>query len=117
MIECPVCESRLVETKYGSSVEIKCTKCDYSVVTTNISLIYEDETIYDVYLLSGNIGNQKVFTLVKNILIISSSEVLNLINSGEEIKLYSGSAVEVKSIREKLDNLNLSYKITPEYNW
>lgn len=49
MIECPVCESRLVETKYGSSVEIKCTKCDYNVVTTNISLIYEDETIYDVY--------------------------------------------------------------------
>ena len=49
MIECPVCELRLEKTKYGSSVEIKCTKCDYSVVTTNISLIYEDETINDVY--------------------------------------------------------------------
>ncbi|MGN1277779.1 MAG: hypothetical protein ACI4UK_12385 [Floccifex sp.] len=86
-------------------------------MTTNISLIHEDETIYDIYLLNGNIINQKVIMLVKNIFNISSNEALKLVKSGKDIKLYSGNAVEVKSLKEKLNNLNLKFKIVPEYNW
>lgn len=99
MINCPECGSRLVEAWYGSSIEIKCRKCDYSVVTTNINLIYEDEEIYEIYLLNGNIISQKVIIFAKNILNKSSSEALKLIKSSEEIKLYSGSAVEDKSLK------------------
>lgn len=55
--------------------------------------------------------------LAKNVLNISTYEALKLVKSGEEIKLYSGNAVEVKSLKEKLDDLNLKYKITLEYNW
>lgn len=73
--------------------------------------------IYAVYLLNGNIISQKVIIFAKSILNISSSKALKLIKSSEEIKLYSGNAVEVKSLKEKLDELNLKYTITPEYNW
>ncbi len=54
--------------------------------------------------------------LVKNVLNISTCETLKLVKSGEDIKLYSGNAVEVISLKEKLDSLNLNYKITLEYN-
>lgn len=117
MIECPICGSQLVEIRNSSSIEIKCTKCDYSVVTTDISLIYEDEIEYDIYLLNGEIIDQKVIVFAKNILNISSIEALKLLKSEGNIKLYSGYAVEVKSIKEKLDKLNAKYKIVPEYIW
>ena len=67
--------------------------------------------------INWTIVNQKIIMLAKNVLNISTYEALKLVKSGEEIKLYSGNAVEVKSLKEKLDDLNLKYKITLEYNW
>ena len=67
--------------------------------------------------INWTIVNQKIIMLAKNVLNISTCEALKLVKSDEEIKLYSGNAVEVKSLKEKLDDLNLKYKITLEYNW
>ena len=114
---CPICGNKLIEEVEGSSLIIKCTKCDYSVATSNISLIYEDETIYTVTIEEGNSVKMDVITTLKTITGLSTSEMLDIIKAGCPYDLYAGRAVEVKEMKSKLENANIKFSIKPNFQW
>lgn len=114
---CPICGNTIIEEVEGSSLIIKCTKCDYSVATSNISLIYEDETIYTVTIEKGNGVKMDVITKLKSITGLSTSKMLNIIKAGCPYDLYAGKAVEVKELKSKLESANIKFSIKPNFQW
>ena len=50
MIKCPNCNHPLTKFIEGSAMVVRCSHCDYEVVTTFVDPIYEDDTIYSIVL-------------------------------------------------------------------
>ena len=114
---CPICGNKLIEEVEGSSLIIKCTKCDYNVATSNINLIYEDETIYTVTIEKGNSVKMAVITTLKSITGLSTSKMLKFIKAGCPYDLYAGKAVEVKELKSKLESADIKFSIKPNFQW
>lgn len=117
MKKCPICGSEMIEIIDGSSRVIKCTKCDYNVATSEISLIYEDETIYTVTMEKGNNIKKNVVTTLKNIVGFPTSKIVEIIKNDCPYVLYTGSAVEVNELKSSLDKSHIRYSIKPEFKW
>lgn len=114
---CPNCGAQLVRKQEESSVVISCVKCDYSVVTTSISLIYEDDNVYSIILEEGNIVNKDTISLLMNITGLNMLEVSKIIKDSCPYELMKGKAVDIKEIAAKLKEKGIVYKITPEFIW
>lgn len=100
---------KLIKEVEGSSLIIKCTKCDYSAATSNISLIYVDETIYMVTIENGNSVKMDVIAMLKTITELSTFKMVNVIKVGCPYDLYAGKAIEVKELKSKLENANIKF--------
>lgn len=114
---CPNCGSKIIERKIGSSLVIKCTKCDYSVATSNVDLIFEDDTNYSIILEEGNAVNLKVISIIKKLTKLSTSEAVDIIKNNCPYIICKGNAVLVKEIKTELDTTGISYSISPSFEW
>lgn len=117
MKTCPVCGGKLIQKIDGSSLVIKCSDCDYNVATSDISLIYEDETQYTVTIENGNNVQIDTITTLKNILNLSTTEVVNIIKNACPYVLFVGNAVDVNEIKTKLEMSNIKFSISPKFKW
>ena len=111
---CPIWGNKLIEEVEGSSLIIKCIKCDYSAATSNISLIYVDETIYMVTIENGNSVKMDVIAMLKTITELSTFKMINVIKAGCPYDLYAGKAVEVKELQENFYKMSYANQIIEE---
>lgn len=112
--KCPLCNHELLPIKEGSSIGIRCSYCEYSVLTSNIDPIYEDENIYTLLLDAGNICNKNIIKIISKITGENYIQVKNLIASSPVI-IAKGKAIDILTIKRILDENNIKYSISPEF--
>lgn len=116
MSKCPNCGNKLISEIKGSSLIIRCTKCYYSVATTHIDPIYEDDNEYEVFLEKGNEITKENYFLIQSLTNMSMLEIKHLFEATPYL-LFKGLAPEVKELKEKLDKCGISYSIVPEFKY
>ena len=114
---CPNCKSTIIEEKQDSSITYKCSQCDYSVTTSIINLMYEDMTLYKIFLIEGNKVNQNIIKTLKKYLNTTTSSLINIIKSNNNHLLHEGFAPDIKQIIQDLDNNRIKYEIKPFFPW
>jgi len=114
MTRCPKCGSGLISAVEGSALVVRCTKCEYSVATTHIDSIYEDDNEYEVFLEEGNEITKENYFLIQSLTNMSMLEIKHLFETTPYL-LFKGLAPEVKELKERLDECSINYSIVPEF--
>ncbi len=112
--KCPVCNHDLIPFTEGSTTGVRCSYCDYSIVTTYIEPIYEDDNTYTVVLEAGNSVD------MSTIKVISKITGKNYIFSKQYLEnapaiIAKGIAAEIIEMKSQLDSSNVKYSISPEF--
>lgn len=117
MMKCPICGAQLVKKQEESSVVLSCKNCDYSVVTTSISQIYEDDTTYTIILEKENVVNKDTVSLLMNITGFNIINVSKILKDQCPYELLKGNAVDVKEVSIRLKEKGIKYRIIPDFDW
>lgn len=110
-VSCEKCGSDMRKIDDSSTVGMECSNCGWGWVTTNP--VITDRQTYSIFLNSNK-------SSVENIKLISSIANCNLITAKKLIEtapasIFSGSALEVRSIKKKLEDEDIPYSIEPEF--
>ena len=113
-MQCPKCGADAIVTIEDSTQRIKCTNCDYDVVTTFIPDIEIDETLYTIKITSGNYSLDFVKSLSKitTLNFISIKKMLDS-NSFE----FSSNAITVKELKELCISNSINYSLYPNFKY
>ena len=112
--KCPVCNHDLIAFTEGSTTGVRCSYCDYSLVTTYIEPIYKDENTYTINLEAGNTADQQT---IKAISKITGENYIYAKRCLERspIDIVKGSATEIIELKILLDLCGIKYSITPAF--
>jgi large subunit ribosomal protein L7/L12 len=111
-----ICEKCGAEMKPLSDiypVGMTCPNCGWGWATTYIDPINLDEINYHVILLSsGNsLSNIKMVSETANCNYVEAKKMIN----NAPVEVFHGQAVEVKAIKEKLEEAGIDFRIEPEF--
>lgn len=111
---CPECGGKAVSRVEGSSLVIECQECDWSIATSYIDPIYEDESIYAVFLREGNAVTKELLKIV------SIATGGNFIAAKKAIgnpdgPISQGKAPEVKEVIASLSDAGALFEVVPPY--
>ena len=101
----------------GSTQELFCTNCDWSIVTTYIPEILLDETLYEVSIIVGDPQNKQHIKTVAQVASVNFLAARKLLQEQSPFVVFRGIATEVVKVREVLCMVGLVYEITPEFHW
>ena len=96
---------------------VRCSRCDYEVVTTFVDPIYEDDTIYSIVLEKNNAINKDTVGYLMTITGLNIPNVSDLIKNRCPYVLFKGNAVDVKEMSIRLEKKGIKYKIIPKFDW
>ena len=113
-MRCEKCGGRLEYRIKGSTQGLFCEKCGWNVVTTYISPIKRDHTIYKVFILKNCHPFINQIKTVSKICNRNYLEVRRLFME-EQTLIYEGYAETVLAVIENLENECLLYKISPPF--
>ncbi|MCD2511653.1 hypothetical protein [Comamonas endophytica] len=113
---CPQCGSPAEKIHEGLTIGEKCTRCNWSVVTTYIPSIEQDDTLYSINLKNANHHDKDQIKAISKIAGINFLQARNLLQK-EKIIVFKGKATEIKLIKSILENANISINIHPKFNW
>jgi hypothetical protein len=113
---CEKCGGRMEIRREGSSQGLFCTQCDWSVVTTRISEVKLDTTLYEIVACDGNPDDARH---VKAVAQVSGTNFLatRKILQREFPIVFKGIAVDVLQVRETLAGVGIRCQVTPEFRW
>ena len=113
-MSCPECGGKLKSVIEGSSVTTYCAACDWSVTTSYIDPMFEDETEYTLHLVQGNTVCRETISSVSKAWNCNYLVAKSLIEdpSGGDIK---GDAMMISKVVSILKNGNVAYIIQPEW--
>lgn len=110
---CGNCGDEMQMCEEGITLGWKCPDCGWGYCTT--SPIISDAQTYEVYLNSGNSSddNVKLISSITNCNYVSAKKLLE----SAPVSIFSGSAVEVREVRNKLEAAGVKFSIEPEFPW
>ena len=113
-MQCPKCGANATVTIEDSTQRIKCTNCDYDVVTTFIPEIEIDETLYTIKITSSNYSLDFIKSLSKitTLNFISVKKMLDS-NSFE----FSSNAITIKKLKELCISNSIEYSVYPDFKY
>lgn len=113
-MNCPECNAPTISKIEGSSLVIECPECGWSIATSHIDPIYEDETIYLVRVGLNKTSSKEALKAVACITggnFISAKSLLETPGS----KLIEGKAPVVKKCLEDLTAAGVGFEVCPEF--
>lgn len=113
-MSCPECGNNLKTEIIGSTATVSCDKCGWSVARSHVDPIHEDETVYSLYLESGNTANKTALLCLSKIMRCNFLQAKKLLDDGK-VLLFSGKATEVREMRDQLMRGKVSYLIEPDF--
>ena len=116
MNKCPKCGKKLLMRIEGSTQIIECSSCSYSVATSFLDPIYEDEQEYTIILDKYSSPDRKGYSSLAKITGINVIGVKRLIENVPAI-LFTGKAPEIKIVIEKLKEIDIDYHIEPGFKY
>ena len=111
---CPECGVRLKGFVEGSSMGSRCPKCGWSVVTTYIPPIQEDEQEYTIVLVAGGTATREAVRAVSRIAMCNFVTARRLI-AGAPIELFTGCATEVLTHKNNLEAAGVPIEVHPNF--
>ena len=115
-MKCDKCSNELIEYRCGNNTEYICPVCDEAPVTQTENLIEYDPNMYTMTILTVKDYDK---SMLKKIGEICSCNVLEakkiLEKTGKEFSPVD--ALEMRSLKHRADDLGISYKIDPQFNW
>ena len=112
-IVCEKCgaEMHIVRDSYQMGME--CSNCGWGWVTTYNEPIEVDYSVYHVVLDSkdGSLANVKLVASIVNCNYLRAKRIIE--NSPSEI--FSGKAVDVREIRDRLVQAGMAFRIEPDF--
>lgn len=112
MSKCPKCGKELKRIKQNSGVAYCCINCDYSVATTDLDPIFEDQQEYTITLLPNNSINKDILKVISSITNLNYIDCKKMVEKAPSI-IFKGDATDAKDVKAKLDNNNIKYSIEP----
>ena len=115
-MKCPKCKNELIEYSNGENVEYICPICDEMPVTQSENLIEFDSNKYTVKILATKEYDKD---MLKGVSALCSCNILEakliLEKTGMEFKPID--ALETRALKKKIEEIGVSYAITPSFNW
>jgi hypothetical protein len=111
---CPECRGETRSIVEGSTLVISCEKCNWSIATSYLDPVYEDEADYTLRMGFDAPTTKealKVVSLLVGKNFIQAKRILN--SPGYE--LFKGKAPEIKEAIEKLSFADVPYEVTPDF--
>ena len=116
MNKCPKCGKKLLMRIEGSTQIIECSSCSYSVATSYIDPIYEDEQKYTIVLDKYQSSDRKGYSSLAKIIGTNVIGVKRLIEN-VPVEIFSGKAPEIKTVIDKLKEIEIDYHIEPDFKY
>ncbi len=116
MNKCPKCGNELMSNVEGSTLIVSCKKCGFSIVTSRIDPLYEDNCEYQIYLLEGNAISKDNYFIIQSLTNLNMMQIKKIFENLPYM-IFKGSAFEVQEIRKKLDKCKVKYKIVPNFKY
>lgn len=113
VILCEKCGAEMNPIHQGFTVGAECPNCGWGYVTSYIPPMYSDTRTYSVILDSNQYSVERV-KLIASIANCNFIHAKKLIESAP-VSIFSGRAVEVKAIKEKLEEAHIACSIEPEF--
>lgn len=119
--ECPICYKKLQwkEKESIGCVEFYtigsfCKNCNKWILTTSISKLERDDTLYHIILLEKESLNKEQFNFIGKVINKSIEEIKDLLKNTTPI-LFEGKAIEIEQKIKVLDEIKIKYKIAPPF--
>lgn len=113
VVLCEKCGHEMDYHHEGSGCGMTCPNCGWGWATTYIDPIKLDESDYHVILVSND-NSLSIIKMVSETSNCNYVEAKKLIENAP-VEIFSGKAVEVKTIKEKLETANIKFRIEPEF--
>ena len=110
--KCPNCGKELKIVIDGSAKNFSCEYCGYSFATSITEGIEWDSKEYTIILEKDNIANLIHVKTISKLSSYNFIESKNLLLNGGI--LNKGRAIYIKEIIQKLKNLDIKFRVTPE---
>ena len=96
-----------------SPVGMTCPNCGWGWATTYIDPINLDESDYHMILVSSenSLSNIKLVSKTANCNYIEAKKLIE----NAPVEIFCGKAVDVKTIKDKLETANIEIKIEPDF--
>lgn len=113
-MNCPECNNATISKVEGSSLVIECQECGWSIATSHIDPIYEDETIYSISTGPNSTTSKEALKAVSRIVggnFISAKRLLETPGS----PLIEGKAPVIKECLEALACAGVDFDVKPAF--
>lgn len=111
---CPNCESKLEDFVEGLNMGQRCPNCGWSLVTTFIPSVLDDEEEYTISLLEGNAASLDVLRAVTQLAGCNFITAKRMLTEAP-VDLYTGQASDVLTQKNTLENAGVLFDITPAF--
>jgi hypothetical protein len=111
---CPECKSDTKSTVEGSTLIISCEKCGWSIATTYIDPIYEDEKSYMLLMGQDAPISKEALKVVSTLVEVNFIQAKELLKS-PGAKVLEGKAPEIKKAIEKLSSAGVPFRVHPDF--
>lgn len=98
----------------GHSISWICDNCGEAVASTCFEPYETDLTVYHILLSSPFKANTNMLKLVSEIAGCNYIEAKKMIEKAPA-EIFSGKAIDIMEIKEKLETANIDFKIEPEF--
>ena len=112
---CPWCRSRTEPFREDGIMGVRCTNCEWCVVTTYIEPIRQDTTLYTLSIDKVEFPNLEQLRTVSKVLGVHYLEAKKLLQSGEA-KIVN-NAVEIQQIKNTLNLKSMHFNIYPDFQY
>jgi large subunit ribosomal protein L7/L12 len=114
VIFCKKCGAEMRFEKDGHSICWICDRCGNASATTYFEPYEIDSTVYHILLSSPVKTTIDKLKLISEIANCNYIEAKKLIESAP-LTIFSGKAIEVKPVKEKLEKADIDFNIEPEF--
>ena len=111
---CPECGADLEDFVEGSSMGQRCPACDWSVATTYMPPILEDEREYSIILMPDVVPTKEALGAISSIAMCSYVAAKQLMEHAPTT-LFAGRATEVLARKNELEGAGVSFEVWPDF--
>jgi uncharacterized Zn finger protein len=115
-IACEKCGSQTEVLREGRTQGIRCTQCDWSVVTTYTPPIQLDRTIYEVRIEHADYQDSKQVKAVARVIGGNFLSARELLKNGQSV-VFNGDAQHVMQVRDSLLAAGVVIAVQPTFPW
>ena len=110
---CPHCGKEMIVTRDGSALNYECKYCGYGEATTIADGIEWDATDYHMSIIAIESPNMDQVKIISKLTGKNFVESKRSLIKGDIV--FKGLALEIKDIKESLENNNVQFAISPKY--